>query len=144
MKARIALAVGLAAAVLAGCGGGSSAPPKPDSAKHAVEAFIADVKKGDWKDACAVVDPVGRTALALRIGVNLNTELDKFGEVKNCPASLAAHADKARLLVKGADPGATHPVHNGAQVSSARGVWSVAAPLPQSRDWLVDAFPPPH
>jgi hypothetical protein len=132
-----------AAVLVSGCGG-SSGPPKPDSPKHAVQAFIAGVRKGDWRAACDVVDQTGRTVLGPRIAVNLNTELDTFGTLKNCPRSLAGHADKARLLVKGADPGSTRRLHSGTEVSSPRGAWIVSPAQPPSKGWQIDSFPPPR
>ena len=129
--------------LIGGCGG-SSGTPQPDSPTHVVEAFIAEVKNGHWKAACDLVSPVGRTLLGLRIGVNFDTELTPFGELKDCPRSLAAHVPRARTLVKGADPGSSRPFHGGAAVSSPRGDWIVAHAEPPAKGWRVDGFPPPQ
>src|SRR5690349_19122234 len=123
MKAMLAAA--LAALVVAGCGG-SNAPPKPDSPKHTVQAFLDYVKKGDWKSACGLLDATGKSSVPLRIGVDLNTELDKFGLPKNCPASFAKHAARLRAAVQGDAPGSTHAVRGAATVSTPHGAWAVA------------------
>lgn len=129
--------------VVAGCGGGSSAP-SPDTPKHAVEAFLADVKKGDWKAACDLADPNGRLALVPRIGLSVNTDVDEFGQLKDCPGALGKHAGRLRAAVKGWAPGSSRPYRGGAFVNSPNGDWAtVPAPKP-SRNWLIDGFPPPH
>ena len=121
-----------------------SGPPKPDSPKHAVEAFIAEVDKGDWKAACDLVDPKGRFGFVFRIGLNLNTDVDKFGQLKDCPGALAKHADRLRAEVKGWEPGSSRPYRGGALVSSPKGDWVTVQAPGGSKNWLIDGFPPPH
>ena len=133
----------LAVVGIVGCGGGSS-PPKPDSPKHAVETFLADVKKGDWKAACDLVDSKGRFGFVFRIGLNLNTDVDKFGQLKDCPGALAKHADRLRAEVKGWEPGSSRPYRGGALVSSPKGDWVTVQAPGGSKNWLIDGFPPPH
>lgn len=137
-----AVAVGVLAALVVGGCGGSSAPPKPDSPKHTVEAFLDYVKKGDWKSACDLLDATGKAAIPGRIGVDLTTELDSVGQLKNCPASLAKHSARLRAAVTGDEPAATHTVRGGADVATKHGPWEVARE--PAKRWQIEALPPPH
>jgi hypothetical protein len=136
------LAGALFVVAIAGCGG-SSAAPKPDSPIDTVDAFIADVKAGDWKAACALTDAKARSVLALTLRVSSRREFDEFVRLKDCPRALATHADKVRARLDLAEPISSRTVPGGGEVRSLRGNWGVAAPRPPSTDWLIDDFPPP-
>jgi hypothetical protein len=141
------LSLALAAAVAVGCGGGGGGGgdgASADTPKGAVQAFVGDVGRGDWKAACALVDPMGQpdlVAILLKFS-EYDAELDEFSQLKDCPASLEKHAVNLRAALEGADPGATRqkdPTH--AVVSSPKGNWTtVLAEKPTSR-WLIAGVP---
>jgi hypothetical protein len=131
----------IAVAALAGCGGGGGTPP--NTPKGAVQGFIAAVKKGDWKAACARLEPSG-LALQIKLHVDQRTETDDFGSLKDCPVSLARHAADARKVVAGADPGPLkYQREIQAVVGSPKGDWQLVDTL-ESRNkkvWQVSGFP---
>ncbi len=123
-----------------GGGGGTASPSTP---KGAVQTFVADVGKSDWKGACALVDPQAQVDLIPLLHVNINAELDNFGQLKDCSASLAKHAPALRTALKGADPGTTtQKSATLATVSSPRGSWgTILAKKPGAKRWLISGVP---
>ena len=134
----------LTVSVLAGCGGGGGAAPSADSPKGAVQAFVGDVGRSDWKAACKLVDPMGQVDLVFILHVDYRAELDTFGQLKDCPASFQRHAAFLRAALKGADPGTTQQkgaAH--AVVSSPKGNWAAVLVEKPAKQWRIAGVPRP-
>jgi hypothetical protein len=77
---RSALLAVLAAAAIAGCGGGAKPDEGPGGAvRQAARAYVGALRAADWRRACALMTPGARRALAEDAGAA-------------CPRALAAGA----------------------------------------------------
>jgi hypothetical protein len=137
-QAAVLLVVG---ALLAGCGGGGGVGVSSDTPKGSVQSFLAAVHGSDWKAACARLSVMGRVEVSNRLAIFGSDELDKFGLLKDCPASLGKHADLLRQKLERTDPGATRRLAaNAARVSSPRGEWSVDT-TEKAGEWRISGIP---
>jgi hypothetical protein len=138
MSKGVSVALALLVVLAGGCGGSSGSTKTPTGA---VELFRSHVDDEDWKGACNGLTQLGKAELPAVLQVSSTDEVDDFGELKSCPASLKKHAGRLRDELEGTEPRGTQKLKpNVARVTCKKGFWAVDT-VEKPGVWRISSFP---